>query len=307
MTNAVLIFPDRDTLTGGENTSEETPQPSPTEPTPPPAPPSPPPIIFKDLTEQNDNESLTIGDLSTFAGGLRALAGNDFIIGSSDNERINGNAGLDTIFGGPGEDILLGGRDSDRLFGEQSNDIINGNRGRDLVVGGEDNDLVRGGQDEDVLIGSAGNDTLIGDFGQDLLFGGADQDLYVLRTDAAETDSEQADLIFNFNASQDTIGLTNGLSANDITLELYTLDITTQLSIFDLFPDQTSVVPSFSSQLVNPEDETTVNATVQGVLIRNNQANSDFFGSALAIAIGVTPAEISPRFITISDNLLTLG
>ena len=139
-------------------------------------------------------------------------------------------------------------------------------------------------------------------FGQDLLFGGADQDLYVLRTDAAETDPDLADLIFNFNVSEDTIGLTNGLTVDDITLELYTLDITTQLSIFDLFPDQTSSVPAFSNQLVNPEDEATVNATVEGVLIRNNQANSEFFGSALGIAIGTTPAEISSRFINIMSH-----
>jgi len=307
MTSAVLIFPDRDTVTGGETPSEDTSQPTPPAATPPPAPPSPPPIIFKDLTEQNDSESLTIGDLSEFAGGLRALAGNDLVIGSSDNEKINGNAGLDTLLGGTGDDILLGGRDSDRLFGENGNDILNGNRGRDLVVGGEDNDFVRGGQDEDVLIGSAGNDTLVGDFGQDLLFGGTGEDLHVLRTDTAATDPNQADLIFNFNPAEDTIGLTNGLTANDITLELFEIDITTQLSIFDLFPDQTSAVPPFSGQLVSPEDETTVNATVEGVLIRNNQASSEFFGSSLGIVIGVTPAEISANFTTISDDLLTLG
>jgi serralysin len=311
MPAAVLLLPteeELDTLTGGETSDDGTQEDSSSaDSNQPPAPPSPPPILYKDLTELNDNESLTIGDLAGFSGGLRALSGNDLVRGSSDNEKMNGNAGLDTLLGGNGEDILLGGRDSDRVFGEEGNDILNGNRGKDLVVGGEDNDFVRGGQDEDVLIGSAGNDTLVGDFGQDLLFGGTGEDLYVLRTDAAETDPNQADLIFGFSATEDNIGLTDGMTANDIALELFTIDITTQLSIFDLFPDQTSVVPTFSTQLVNPEDQTTVNATVEGVLIRNNQANSEFFGSALGIVIGATPAEISDRFITVSDDVLALG
>ena len=303
MTAAALILPIRETLTGGESPVEETPQPSPPPvANPTPDPPSPPPIIFKDLTEQDDSQTLSIGDLLDFRGGLRALGGNDSIIGSSGSEQVNGNAGLDTLFGRTGNDVLLGGRDSDRLFGEEGNDILNGNRGTDLVVGGEDNDVVRGGQDDDVLIGSAGNDTLIGDFGQDLLFGGAGQDVYVLRTDAAQSNPDRADLLFNFNPSEDSIGLTNGLTANDITLEIYTIDITTQFSIFDLFPDETSIVSSFSNELVNPEGTTTVNATAQGVLIRNNQA-----GSVLGIAIGVTPADISSRFVTVSQNILTLG
>ena len=113
MTSAALILPIRETLTGGESPVEETPQVSPPTPAPPvanptPEPPSPPPIIFKDLTEQDDSQTLSIGDLLDFAGGLRALGGNDSIIGSSGSEQVNGNAGLDTLFGRTGNDLLLG-------------------------------------------------------------------------------------------------------------------------------------------------------------------------------------------------------
>jgi Ca2+-binding RTX toxin-like protein len=312
MTQAVLILPDRDTLTGGTTTTEVTspvssPVTTPT-PTPTPAPPPPPPPpIYKNLTEQNDNYSLTIGELSAFPEGLRGLAGNDLITGSSGNEQINGNTGDDTLFGGNGDDILLGGRDNDVLFGENGNDILNGNLGNDLVVGGEDNDIVRGGQGEDILIGSTGNDTLIGDMDQDLLFGGESQDLYVLRTDASAFDPNQADLIFGFNSSEDSIGVTNGLTASNITLEVFTIDLTTQLSIFKLFPDQTSAVTGLSADLIAPNDTTIVNAKVDGVLIRNNQPGSEFFGNALGIVVGVTPAELISRFVTVSDDLLALG
>ncbi|NJK27899.1 MAG: hypothetical protein HC925_04365 [Coleofasciculaceae cyanobacterium SM2_3_26] len=116
----------------------------------------------------------------------------------------------DIRLGGGGNDYLRGGRDEDFVAGEAGDDILNGNIGADLVNGGEGNDIVRGGRDNDVLSGGVGNDTLIGDVGADVLAGNEGSDLFALRTEIAN--AEEADLLLDFNPSEDRIGLTGGVT-----------------------------------------------------------------------------------------------
>jgi hypothetical protein len=118
---------------------------------------------------------------------------------------------------GNGADYLRGGRDNDEVYGDEDDDILNGNKGIDVVIGGLGNDLVRGGQGNDLLIGGFGNDTLVGDFGRDVLIGGEDPDTFILRTDAAQTDSLLVDIIVDFDKMGDRLGLTDGLTAADLT------------------------------------------------------------------------------------------
>jgi serralysin len=49
---------------------------------------------------QPDDVELTAGLLNAYPGGLRALDGNDTVVGSSDGETVNGNGGVDILFGG---------------------------------------------------------------------------------------------------------------------------------------------------------------------------------------------------------------
>jgi Ca2+-binding RTX toxin-like protein len=150
---------------------------------------------------------------------VQGLDGNDFIQGSPGADRINGNAGSDTILGGDGNDTLWGGRESDRIDGNAGNDVISGNRGNDTLSGGAGDDILRGGQNNDVLIGGEGNDQLIGDLGRDILTGEAGNDLFVLRVNAAASSVSEADVITDFTAGQDAIGLTNGLTFAGIALD----------------------------------------------------------------------------------------
>ncbi|MEG4320271.1 MULTISPECIES: calcium-binding protein [unclassified Microcoleus] len=200
--------------------------------------PNPSDPNFFDLTPNNDVVQLANGILRNTPGGLRALAGDDFVRGSGAAELMNGNGGTDTLIGGCGNDTIRGGQDFDILYGECGNDILSGNQGNDVAYGGTGNDFVRGGQGNDALVGDSGNDTLIGDAGIDRLWGGEGADLFVLRREAGATSAEfgsdqprpagtfpakveqvPADFILDYNPAQgDTIGLAGGLTRNDIVL-----------------------------------------------------------------------------------------
>ena len=148
-------------------------------------------------------------------------SGNDSVTGNDGNDTLSGNQGTDVLSGGNGNDFIVGGRDNDSVSGNAGDDlIVSGNIGNDLVDGGDGNDLLVGGQDNDTLLGGAGNDTLSGDLGQDVLTGGTGADTFVLRSVAATTDLNQADVITDFEVGADFIGLSTGVTqiVEDTTL-----------------------------------------------------------------------------------------
>lgn len=191
---------------------------------------------FFDLTPNDDAVQLANGILRNTPGGLRALAGNDFVRGSGAAELMNGNSGRDTLIGGCSNDTIRGGQDFDILYGECGSDILSGDRGNDYAYGGTGNDFIRGGKGSDALVGESGNDTLIGDAGIDRLWGSEGADLFVLRTEVGATSGEigstqppptnnfndeqvPADFILDYNPAEgDVIGLASGLTRNDIVL-----------------------------------------------------------------------------------------
>ena len=191
---------------------------------------------FFDLTPNDDIVQLASGILPNTPGGLRALAGNDFVRGSGAAERMNGNSGIDTLIGGCGNDSIRGGQDFDILYGECGSDILSGDLGNDYAYGGTENDFIRGGKGNDALVGESGNDTLIGDVGIDRLWGSEGGDVFVLRREVGATSREigstqppptgnfnqeqvPADFILDYNPAEgDVIGLASGLTRNDIVL-----------------------------------------------------------------------------------------
>ncbi|MEM8721502.1 MAG: ELWxxDGT repeat protein [Cyanobacteria bacterium P01_G01_bin.39] len=91
----------------------------------------------------------------------------DRLIGSPQDDHIEGLKGRDTLKGQAGNDVLDGGSDRDFLLGSD---------GRDTLIGGNGNDLLRGQSGKDVLEGNAGNDTLMGGNHFDRLGGGDGDD-----------------------------------------------------------------------------------------------------------------------------------
>ncbi len=285
--------------------AEPTPEPNPGSTPGPTEPGLPPgevlnPEDFLDLRDdplRPDDFRLSGGQLAERLGGVRALAGDDTVIGSVSNELINGNLGNDVLFGRGGNDTLRGGQDNDAVYGEEGDDILNGNRGDDLVTGSRGNDLVRGGQDNDLLIGGEGNDTLIGDFGLDRMVGGSGTDLFVLRTDAASTNPEEADIILDFN--NDQIGLTGGVTTNDLVFQPFTRNLESELTILQTYTtDDVLVLSGLSAGQLNPNE----NGEINGTLIQQEST-----GRVLAVVLNVTESELRRAITPVPAEILALG
>ncbi|MEG4274423.1 MULTISPECIES: S8 family serine peptidase [unclassified Microcoleus] len=162
------------------------------------------------LDDSPNSFALTPGFLTPYPNGLFALGGNDFIVGSSDADRISGDNGNDRILGGGNSDTLLGGA---------GNDLLNGGAGADFLFGDGGSDTLQGGKGDDALNGGDGSDVLVGDGGKDTLTGGLGPDTFVLRSDSAVSDPAAADVITDFNSFVDSIGLTDNLTEADLILE----------------------------------------------------------------------------------------
>jgi len=184
------------------------------------------------LDNSDDNFTLSVGLLTPFPEGLKALAGNDTVIGSLDPELINGNQDNDNIFGGGGSDTLRGGRDNDLIEGNQDNDRIFGDLGNDTIYGNQGNDTIFGGKDNDSLLGGNGNDIISGDLGTDTLIGGGGNDTFVLR-DSQNNNPDTADIIDDFNPNLDRISIPGNLTENDIEFDFLTGDILIKVETSD--------------------------------------------------------------------------
>lgn len=103
--------------------------------------------------------------------------GNDTLVGTSRDDRLDGGMGNDRLQGGAGNDRLFGGMGNDRLHGDQGDDLLSGGMGDDVAYGGTGRDTLEGGMGDDKLFGEAGNDHLDGGMGRDLLQGGAGNDI----------------------------------------------------------------------------------------------------------------------------------
>ena len=265
---------------------------------------------FFDLTPNDDVVQLANGILRNTPGGLRALAGNDFVRGSGAAELMNGNSGIDTLIGGCGNDTIRGGQDFDIIYGQCGNDLISGNQGNDVAYGGTGNDFIRGGQGNDALVGESGNDTLIGDAGIDRLWGQEGADLFVIRREAGATSGEfgsdqappagsfptnveqvPADFILDYNPAQgDVIGLAGGLTRNDIVL-------TERFVTIGDARDYDSNGPIPPGSIITTELRF---LNTKATVIR--EASS---GNILGLVKDVSPSQI--QFSSVSDSTIALG
>jgi len=154
---------------------------------------------FLNFTDSDDVYRFRAGE--TLGLPVRALGGNDSLVGSEDDDNFFGNLGNDTLIGLAGNDDLRGGQGNDFLDGGEGNDSLFGNLDDDTLAGGTGNDVLRGGKGNDVLFGEAGNDILYGDLGSDTMIGGLGADTFVLNAEAI-VDSARADVIADFNPAE---------------------------------------------------------------------------------------------------------
>ena len=119
---------------------------------------------------QNLDDTITAGD------------GHDTIFGRDGNDTIDGQAGDDLIFAGSGDDHVTGGAGNNIIFAGFGNDVLLGSDEVDVLSGEEGDDVIYGGAGEDHISGDAGDDTFVVSSGADTYYLGAGEGADIFRT-----------------------------------------------------------------------------------------------------------------------------
>lgn len=169
--------------------------------------------------------------VSTLQSVYRGGAGNDRFISEGFRNTFNGGPGSDTIdysrrtlsstfsdspvtvdlsqgkaFTGAARFETLGSIEN--VTGTRLGDEITGNNGPNVLNGISGDDVIFGLAGNDRLLGGPGNDILAGDGGNDVLIGGPGRDGFVFRAEAVP---DNADVITDFSAAEDVIGLSGAI------------------------------------------------------------------------------------------------
>ena len=190
-------------------------------------------------TDENDtlNGSST-QDVIWAEGGddrINTGSGNDIIYGGTGNDTINAGSGDDVVYGDEGDDDITGGDGNDLIYGGDGDDIIKGNTGNDTIYGGIGNDTLDGGEDDDTLYGEDGDDSLSGGTGDDMLSGGDGNDTYYINADHGN------DTIYD-SEGLSTLVFGDELSADDYSLHI---DINSGISLVNTETGETISIPDF--------------------------------------------------------------
>ena len=159
-----------------------------------------------------DIQSIVFTDDGRLFGGRDALyeinvvTGETTFIGEGDYDDLRGIEVLKLV------NEINGTPDDDRLIGTAKNDVINGFGGNDKLIGRAGNDTLKGGSGRDNLRGAGGDDILIGGNGFDLLTGNQGRDIFVLELNRGR------DIIRDFKDGVDSLGLSDGLSFEDLDI-----------------------------------------------------------------------------------------
>ena len=154
--------------------------------------------VIENGTSEGDLYTLGADDefLATLDGSdaVRAVGGDDILVGGTGADSLLGGVGQDMISGGTDGDFISGGHGADILGGQSGNDLILGRSGDDVLIhDGLGLDTLRGGDDDDTFIFNpvAGNDGAV-------IRGGSGHDtLYVIATDQSGLDIQGVeDIIF---------------------------------------------------------------------------------------------------------------
>ncbi len=157
----------------------------------------------------------------SFALDIDAIAGaepivgtdnNDSLFGDNGNDTIQGRGGSDQIFGSEGVNTLFGDGGDDLLYGGSQADSITGGTGNDTIYASEGNNTLFGGAGNDAIYSGSGSDRIDGGKGNDTIWLGGGQDIVVLARDNG------VDTINNFQSSQTKLGLSSGLTFNDVAI-----------------------------------------------------------------------------------------
>lgn len=103
-------------------------------------------------------------------------SGNDYVLGNSLDNMIDGGEGNNVIAGQGGNDFIITGSGNDVISGGDGDDVIIAGDGNNVVSGDSGNDFIITGNGNDVVYGGSGDDTIYAGDGDDILSGGEGSD-----------------------------------------------------------------------------------------------------------------------------------
>jgi len=168
---------------------------------------------------------------------------------------ILGTDGDDILEGTPASDRLEGLAGDDMLMGMESGDLLEGGENDDSLYGNGGNDVLYGGPGDDMLNGGENSDTLYGGLGKDFLEGGTGSDVFVLASDPDTINVDRADVILAYQVGIDAIGLTDGLTSDDLLLD--EVEITIDFRGLSFTANSTAIVDTTSNDILGVVFEVT--------------------------------------------------
>jgi Ca2+-binding RTX toxin-like protein len=138
--------------------------------------------------------------------------GKDMLKGTFGDDALYGRGGNDIIFGGEGVNTLLGEDGNDLIYGGFQTDYINGGNGNDGIYTPGGNNTIYGGGGNDLIYSGSGDDLILGGAGNDWIFLGGGKDIVVLQI------NKGVDRIDNFQVGQTTLGLSGGLTFENLAI-----------------------------------------------------------------------------------------
>ena len=145
--------------------------------------------------------------------GTLETEGDDWIIGNSFSNTLNGLAGHDVIAGRVGDDVLMGGIGDDMLYSGEGNDFLYGGRGNDSLFAYVSSELSFGGNS----LAATGQKEMFGGQGDDDLFGGLGTTIFHFQS------GDGRDRIFNPSSRDvDTTNILQlgvGIAASDLLIQ----------------------------------------------------------------------------------------
>jgi 2',3'-cyclic-nucleotide 2'-phosphodiesterase (5'-nucleotidase family) len=129
--------------------------------------------------------------------------GDDVLVGTAEEDVIDGKGGNDRIWTGRKDDYVNSGDGDDKVSGQGGDDTLLGGNGDDSLYGEAGDDIISGGDGNDFILAWKGNDTVSGGKGGDIFVFSA---------------SHGTDIITDFTVGEDRIGFKQGLTFADLSV-----------------------------------------------------------------------------------------
>jgi uncharacterized repeat protein (TIGR01451 family) len=173
-------------------------------PNPTPTPPGTPLISGNTIYGTGGNDVINPG------GNL------DYVVYANEGQNaiVTGN-GKDSLYGGSGLDAFVAGDGDNTVYGNEGINIVITGNGKNTVYGGSLADWIFTGSGDDLIYANEGDNYVSAGAGNDQVYVGGGVDYVVL------TGGSGFSTVYNFNASQDKIGLA-GINVANITVESIT-------------------------------------------------------------------------------------